>query len=110
MPFNLDTYSTDLSSLAIDCDQDDEMRHLIEYHPFFCKNDFNTYAIVYFHNKIDSLYQKGPTCGLLTLLLANQLVKCNTDESMKLDQLLDQARLLGLTKQGEMFSGNEYSD
>lgn len=37
--------------------------------------------------------------------MANQLVKPNF-EIMKLDQLLEKAIELGLTKKGEMFSGN----
>lgn len=38
---------------------DDEINHLIKFHPFFSKADLESYKLIYLHNQTDSLYQVG---------------------------------------------------
>ena len=40
---------------------DDEINHLINYHPFFKNTDYSQDKLIFLHNKVDSFIQKGPT-------------------------------------------------
>ena len=82
-----------------------DIEHLINYHPLFARTDPTEERLVYFYNPVESLLQIGPTCGLVCLIQAKRFFRSNAEPS-SVGALLEEARRLGLTTHGEMFSGS----
>lgn len=64
--------------------------------------------LVYFSRPLEPCLQVGPTCGLVALLMAGQLMRTPASPAPRPEQLpalLQLAVQHRLTKQGEMFAG-----
>jgi len=66
-------------------------------------NDFHGISV--FNPKMTSVIQEGPTCGIVSLLMAGRMLGfCD----LTMDFILIKAKEMNLTKQGEIFSGSFY--
>ena len=83
-------------------DRSADIDHLIDHHPFFTRTDPADEKLIYCYNHVESLLQTGPTCGLVCLVQAKRFIHT---ESLNLGHLLEEAKRIGLTNSGEMFSG-----
>lgn len=77
-------------------------------------NSRQSNAFVIFGRPVKAIAQAGPTCGLVSLMMAEQVLnrsKLNADPedtSRKLSELLNLAIKKQFTKQGEMFVGTYF--
>lgn len=78
--------------------------YMVRQDPLFTATDPNGEKLIYFYNPVESLLQIGPTCGLVCLIQAKRFIQPDS-EALDVDTLLDEARRMGLTNHGEMFSG-----
>ena len=70
----------------------------------------NLKAISVLNPNIRSLIQEGPTCGIIALVMACQVLSSSLPQkqsidSLSLDDVLREGIRMNVTKQGEMFSG-----
>ncbi|XP_028398548.1 UPF0692 protein C19orf54 homolog [Dendronephthya gigantea] len=65
-------------------------------------------AWFYHNNDVDAFLQDGPTCGLVALKLAANILRISQHESTnEIEDLLKVAQVLGFTNHGEMFSAQD---
>ena len=60
--------------------------------------------VFFTYKPVDSLLQVGPTCGLVCLAQAKRFIQPNSGP-FAVDTLLSEAKRMGLSNHGEMFSG-----